>query len=81
MVGFQLLLLPLSRTQWKKCTFSGDGEFIVAGNVLYIVVSMLANTDRLLCKCILCACVYVCDLTDSMHCTSGTKPLGHLLRC
>ena len=23
---------PLSRTQWKKCTFSGDGEFIVAGS-------------------------------------------------
>ena len=22
----------LSRTQWKKCTFSGDGEFIVAGS-------------------------------------------------
>ena len=21
------------RTQWKKCTFSGDGEFIVAGSV------------------------------------------------
>ena len=21
-----------SRTQWKKCTFSGDGEFIVAGS-------------------------------------------------
>ena len=20
------------RTQWKKCTFSGDGEFIVAGS-------------------------------------------------
>ena len=21
----------VNRTQWKKCTFSGDGEFIVAG--------------------------------------------------
>ena len=21
-----------SRTQWRKCTFSGDGEFIVAGS-------------------------------------------------
>ena len=22
----------VNRTQWKKCTFSGDGEFIVAGS-------------------------------------------------
>ena len=26
------IFLALSRTQWKKCTFSGDGEFIVAGS-------------------------------------------------
>ena len=27
-----ILSPSLSRTQWKKCTFSGDGEFIVAGS-------------------------------------------------
>lgn len=46
-------VLPLSfRTPWKKCCFSGDGEYIVAGSArqhaLYIWEKSIGNLVKIL---------------------------------
>lgn len=45
-------LLPVFRTPWKRCCFSGDGEYIVAGSArqhaLYIWEKSIGNLVKIL---------------------------------
>lgn len=56
MASFQIvvtfLLVLSSRTPWKRCCFSGDGEYIVAGSArqhaLYIWEKSIGNLVKIL---------------------------------
>ena len=68
------MLIPLLRTQWKKCTFSGDGEFIVAGShrqhALYIWDKATGSLVKMLTgqKGETLLDIAVCD---KIHCTTA----------
>lgn len=46
------MIIPGRRTPWKKCCFSGDGEYIVAGSArqhaLYIWEKSIGNLVKIL---------------------------------